>query len=67
MQGVCQEIEELRRICCAEADRAGQLKYDEPSTQKEENPSTMNQLLVQIQELEDKVNTLNDTKEFYDP
>ena len=28
--GDCQEIEEIRRICCAESDRARQLKYDEP-------------------------------------
>ena len=27
----CQYIEELRRICCAEADRARQMKYDELS------------------------------------
>ena len=25
----CQETEEFRRICCVEADRARQLKYDE--------------------------------------
>ena len=27
----CQEIEELRRICCSEADRAGQARIDELS------------------------------------
>ena len=63
----CQETEELRRICCAEADRARQLKYDEPSTQKEDNPSAVNQFMVQIQELQDKVNSLTDAKEFHDP
>ena len=62
-----QDIEELRRICCAEADRARRLKYDELSTQQKENPSTVNQLMVQIQELQDKVNSLNDAKEFCDP
>ena len=62
-----QEIEELRRICCAEADRARQLKLDELSMQQKENPSTVNQLMAQIQELQDKVNPLNDAKEFYDP
>ena len=65
--GDCQETQELRRICCAEADRARQLKYDEPSTQKEDNPSAVNQFMVQIQELQDKVNSLTDAKEFHDP
>ena len=32
------------------------------STQKEENPSTENQFMVQIHELQDKVNSLNDAK-----
>ena len=34
---------------------------------KEENNSTVNQLMVQIQELQDKVNSWKDAKEFYDP
>ena len=33
------------------------------STQKEENNSVVNQFMVQIQELQDKVNSLNDAKE----
>ena len=32
-----------------------------------ENLSTVNQLLAQIQELQDKVNSLSDAREFYDP
>ena len=48
-------IGEVRRICCADTDRARQLKLGEFSTQKEENFSTVNQLMVQIQELKDKV------------
>ena len=40
------QIEEWRRICCAEADRARQLKYNELSTQQKENPSTVNQLMA---------------------
>ena len=43
------------------------MKYDELSTQQKENPSTVNQLLAQIQELQDKVNSLNNAKEFYHP
>ena len=41
----CQEIEELRRICCKQAERVSQLRIDDISMQKEENPSTVNQLL----------------------
>ena len=52
----CQEIEELRRICCAEADRARRLKLDELSLKQKENPSTVDQLMAQIQDLQDKVN-----------
>ena len=35
--------------------------------QKEESKSTVNQLMVQIPELQDKGNSLNDANEFYDP
>ena len=44
----CQEIEELRSICCEEADRARQARS-------------------QILELQNKVNSLSDAKESYDP
>ena len=63
----CQAIEELPRICCEERDRARQLRIDALSVQQEENPSTVNQLLAQIQELQDKVNSLDDAKEFFGP
>ena len=33
----CQEIEELRRICCEETDRARRLRIDELSMQREES------------------------------
>ena len=46
----CQAIEELQRICCEETDKARQLKIDEPSMQQRENPSTVHQLLAQIQD-----------------
>ena len=36
-----QEIEELRRMCCAEAERARQLRIDELSTREEDNKSTV--------------------------
>ena len=61
-----QEIEQIRSICCKQADRVRQLRNDEFSLQKKENPSTVNQLLSQIRELHDKVNSLIEGKEFYD-
>ena len=47
--------------------RARQLRLDELSTQKEECKSTVNQLMVQIQELQGKVSSLNGAKVVYDP
>ena len=35
--------------------------------QQEEKPSTVDQFMAQIQELQDKVNALNDAREFSDP
>ena len=51
-------IEELRRICCEETDRARQLRIDEMSLQQERNPTTVSQLLTQSQDLR---------RIFYDP
>ena len=59
-----QGVEELKRICCTESERARQLRIDELSTQEEESKSTVNQFMVQIQHLQDKVNSLNDAKFF---
>ena len=54
------EIQELRRICCEETERARQLRTDELYAEKKEEPSTVNQLLTQIRTLQDKVNALNE-------
>ena len=54
----CFEIEELRRICREESERARQLRTDELSAQKK-GESLHNQLFSQIQEWQDKVNALN--------
>ena len=59
--------QELRRICRTEAERSRQLRIDEVCTQKEGSKSTVHQLMAQIQEQQDKVNSLSDAKEFYDP
>ena len=64
----CQETEELRRICCEETDRARQARIDEWSMhQKKKDPPTVSQLSTQLQELQDKVNSLSHAREFYDP
>ena len=40
---------------------------DDLSVQEKESKSSVNQLMVQIQELQDKVNSPNDAREFFDP
>ena len=63
----CQNIEELRRIFFTEAERAINLRNDELCTQKGESRATVNQFVVQIQELQDNVKSLNVAKELDDP
>ena len=63
----CKEIEELRRIDCEETDRARQASIDELSVHQERNPTTVSQFLTQIQDLQNKVNSLTDAREFYNP
>ena len=58
----CMEIEELRRICHEETERARQSRTDELQAQKKGELSTVNQLLSQIGTLQDKVNALSDEK-----
>ena len=47
--------------------RAQHLKIDELSRQDRESQSTVNQLTVQIEELQGKVNSLNDSRDVHDP
>ena len=54
-------------MCLTEAERPKQLRIDELSAQEKESKSTVNQLMVEIQELQDKVNSLSDAGELYDP
>ena len=64
----CQEIEELRRICCEETDhRARQARIDELSMHQERNLTIVSQLLTQILDSQNKVNSLSDASEFCDP
>ena len=63
----CMEIEELRRMGHEETEKARQLRTDELDAQKKEEPSTMNRLWSPIRILQEKVNAVNEEKEFYDP
>ena len=58
----CQESEELRRICCAETDRARQARIDELSVHQERNPTTVSQMMAQIWDLQNNVNSLSDAR-----
>ena len=61
-----QEIEELRRICCEETERARQAIIVNCLCIKR-GILRLTQLLTQIKELQNKVNSLSDAREFYDP
>ena len=54
----CQEIEELRRICCEETDQARQARIEEMSLQQQRNPTTVSRMKAQIRGLQNKVNFL---------
>ena len=43
------------------------MRVDELSMQQERNPTTVSQLLTQIQDWQNKVNSLRDARDFYDP
>ena len=58
-----QEIQELRRICCEETNRVRHLKTDELFMQQEKNRTAVSQLLTQIGDLQNKVNSLSDARE----
>ena len=56
-------MEEINKICCTGAERTPlQLRVDELSRQQlQESQSTVKKLTVQIQGLQDKVNSLFDS------
>ena len=61
----CQDNSKLRMICCEETDRESQAGIDELSLHQERNPATVDQLLTQIENSQNKVNFFSDTKEFW--
>ena len=54
-------------FCCTEAEREQQLRRDELPRREKASQSAVNLLAVQIQELQDEVNSLNDSRDFHDP
>ena len=64
----CQEIEELRRRCCDESDPSSTSKIRWIVRDANRGiPQTVSQLLAQMRESQDKVNSLSDVREFHDP
>ena len=53
-------------MCWTEAEKSKQLRIDELSNQEKESKSTVNQFMVQSQELQDNANSLNDSSDFSD-
>ena len=64
----CQELQEFTENSVAkkqiEQDKA---RTDELSLHQDSNPTTVTQLLTQIRDLQNKVNSSSDANEFYDP
>ena len=61
---VCQEIEE--RICGEEIEQTIQARSEELSLQQRRKPTTVSQMMCRIQDLQNKVNSVSDAREFYD-
>ena len=62
---IAKKLKNYEEIAVWKAVRTQQLKLDELPMQQKENFSTVNQLLAQIQDSHDKVNSLNDAKDFF--
>ena len=59
-----QEMKELKEICCSEADRVEASRTDEFARDDlRGSQSTVYQLTVRIQELQDRINCLNDSRD----
>ena len=55
-----QEMEELKKISCTQAERSQQLTTDKLSRQVEESHSKVNHFTAKIRELQDKATSLNE-------
>ena len=56
----------MRRVCCEEIEQTRQAKKEELSMQQRRNPATVSRSVAQIQDLQNKVNSLSDAREFYE-
>ena len=52
----CQDIDELRRICCEHTEQTRTVRSEELSLQQQRNPTTVSQVMTQTQGLQNKVN-----------
>ena len=57
-QEIAKKFRNFKESVAKETDRARHLRIDELSTQQEVNPTVVSQLLTQIQDLQNKVNSL---------
>ena len=62
-----QDSEELRRICSEEENQVRRLQFEELSVRQEKDLNTVSELLKQIREMQDQMNSLVEDKEFHDP
>ena len=67
MQRIAKKIEESRRICCDETDHARQGRIEELSMQQQRNLTIVCQMMAQIRDLQNKVNSLSGARALYDP
>ena len=54
-------------MCCEESNRARHARNDELFMHQESNLTTVSRLLTQIRDSQNKINSLSDAREFYDP
>ena len=66
-QHISKNMKNCERICCDETDRAGQARIDESSMHQKRDPTTVSQILTQIQDLQNIVDSFSDARAFYDP
>ena len=64
---ICREVEELRRKCCEEIEETRRARSEELYLQQRRNPTTVSQMMAHIRDLQNKVNSMSDAREFHVP
>ena len=65
MQGIAKKLKNSKVFVAKKlADRARQARSDELSLQQERNPTTVSEMIAQIRDLHNKVNSWSDAGEF---